>query len=162
MISRYQGITRFRHHPLIPSPGYLPPETPTMTFLEFVTRKLLGPPSHSGGSPGDSYWCCPFHDDSTPSFHTLPHKPRYRDFWKCWGCGRHGDVFQLLRDLRDLAGHPAVLGDYGTHQALVAGWRREFDHLADSTASTERKEGSAGPVSPAVGSPPSFLSVETV
>src|SRR5207302_6433918 len=33
---------------------------------------------------------CPFHDDHTPSFDVDPPRQRYR----CWTCGKHGDVLQ--------------------------------------------------------------------
>jgi hypothetical protein len=67
------------------------------TYLEYVCRRLLGPPAKAGGRAGESYWCCPFHDDGTPSFHTLPSRPGYPDKWKCFGCGKWGDALDLLR-----------------------------------------------------------------
>lgn len=68
-----------------------------MTLLEYVCQKLLGPPAKAGGSAGETYWCCPFHGDDRPSFHTLPHKPQFKDRWKCFGCGQRGDLADLLR-----------------------------------------------------------------
>ena len=36
--------------------------------------------------------CCPFHHEKTPSFHVNPVK----QFYHCFGCGEHGDVFTYL------------------------------------------------------------------
>lgn len=37
---------------------------------------------------------CPFHDDHTPSFDVDPRRQRYR----CWACGKHGDVLQFIQE----------------------------------------------------------------
>ena len=37
---------------------------------------------------------CPFHDDSRPSFDVDPRRQRYR----CWACGKHGDVFSFVQE----------------------------------------------------------------
>lgn len=68
----------------------------TQTFLEYVITKCIGRPAKPGGSPGESYWCCPFHTDSHPSFHTRPHRPPHRDRWSCFGCGLWGDEADFL------------------------------------------------------------------
>jgi hypothetical protein len=100
-----------------------------MTFLQYLCVKLLGPPVRSG-APGESYWLCPLHNDHNPSFHTLPHKPEeYRDYWKCFGCGRGGDDYQLLRDLRDFRAHPMTLGNWPVHERLLARLRGHYDRL---------------------------------
>lgn len=37
---------------------------------------------------------CPFHPEKTPSFHVTPDRGRY----KCFGCGRGGDVFTYVQE----------------------------------------------------------------
>jgi len=38
---------------------------------------------------------CPFHDDQRPSFDVDPRRQRYR----CWACGKHGDVFTFIQEM---------------------------------------------------------------
>lgn len=56
---------------------------------------------------------CPFHGEKTPSFTVTP----TRETWKCFGCGRGGDVFSFVMErdgvdfptaLRSLAGRAGV------------------------------------------------------
>lgn len=58
-----------------------------------VTR-LLGPPRRM--EAGIARWCCPWHDERTPSFGVNlqgPHEGR----WRCWGaCAEGGDVLDFL------------------------------------------------------------------
>lgn len=37
---------------------------------------------------------CPFHEERTPSFYVVPEK----GFFKCFGCGQSGDVFQFVME----------------------------------------------------------------
>src|SRR5262245_16702375 len=37
---------------------------------------------------------CPFHNDHRPSFDVDPRRQRYR----CWSCGKHGDVFDFVME----------------------------------------------------------------
>jgi DNA primase len=41
---------------------------------------------------------CPFHEDDTPSFHVMPDIQRY----KCFGCGKSGDIFTFLQEIENL------------------------------------------------------------
>ncbi|MCR4339314.1 MAG: CHC2 zinc finger domain-containing protein, partial [Gemmatimonadaceae bacterium] len=42
----------------------------------------------------DHYGPCPFHDDGSPSFSV---SKKGHGFFKCFGCGEHGDVIQFLQ-----------------------------------------------------------------
>jgi DNA primase len=54
----------------------------------------LGPASRAGK------WSCPWHEDHTPSLGIVKPDPTR---WKCFGCGRSGDVFTWLSDHRGLS-----------------------------------------------------------
>lgn len=42
---------------------------------------------------------CPFHDDHKPSFDVDPRRQRYR----CWACGKYGDVFNFVQEFEHIA-----------------------------------------------------------
>ena len=42
--------------------------------------------------------CCPFHQEKTPSFSVNPSK----GFYKCFGCGKGGSVYNFLMDMEGL------------------------------------------------------------
>jgi len=42
--------------------------------------------------------CCPFHHEKTPSFTVNPD----RQIFKCFGCGKGGDVFKFIMELENL------------------------------------------------------------
>ena len=42
--------------------------------------------------------CCPFHHEKTPSFTVNPD----RQYFKCFGCGKGGDVFKFVMELENL------------------------------------------------------------
>ena len=46
------------------------------------------------GRDGDRWACCPFHGESTPSFHATDDKKSYH----CFGCGVSGDHFKFLTE----------------------------------------------------------------
>ena len=89
-----------------------------MTLLEFVCEQLMGPPVSQ--SSDSSTWQCPRHEDNHPSFHTLPHKPEFKDRFKCWSCDFWGDVFDLLREF-----FPDE--NFSQHQLRLAVMRRDFE-----------------------------------
>jgi DNA primase len=41
---------------------------------------------------------CPFHEDHVPSFTVYPNTGKFH----CYGCGKHGDVINFLRDKEGL------------------------------------------------------------
>jgi DNA primase len=47
---------------------------------------------------------CPFHNEKTPSFHVDPDK----GFFKCFGCGKAGDVISFVRETEQLGFTEAV------------------------------------------------------
>jgi DNA primase len=47
---------------------------------------------------------CPFHQEKTPSFNVNPTKKYY----KCFGCGEHGNAIKWLRKYRNLEFRPAL------------------------------------------------------
>jgi len=58
----------------------------------------------TNASRGDYWACCPFHGESTPSFHCEDRKGRYH----CFGCGVSGDHFRFLTELEGLSFPEAV------------------------------------------------------
>lgn len=46
-------------------------------------------------SPGDFWGRCPFHEERSPSFHVLAGK----GLFKCFGCGKGGDVFRFVEEI---------------------------------------------------------------
>ena len=67
-----------------------------MTLLEYVVEKCLGSPTHSKGD-GESQWDCP--QCEHPRFHTMPHKPQFKDRFLCWSCGFRGDLLDWLKEM---------------------------------------------------------------
>lgn len=53
---------------------------------------------------GDWWACCPFHGESTPSFHCEDRKGRYH----CFGCGVSGDHFRFMMELDGISFPEAV------------------------------------------------------
>ncbi|MCX7305139.1 MAG: DNA primase [Hyphomicrobiales bacterium] len=58
----------------------------------------------TNASRGDYWACCPFHGESTPSFHCEDKKGRYH----CFGCQVSGDHFRFLTELEGLSFPEAV------------------------------------------------------
>jgi hypothetical protein len=112
-----------------------------MTFLQYVCEQLIGPPT-SSRSDGQSHWSCP--RCGSWKFHTKPHKPEYRDRFKCWPCDWWGDEADLL-----LHFHPRE--DYGARQDRLASLREDYDREMGRGAAA----GHSGPSSGPVGGPPS-------
>lgn len=47
---------------------------------------------------------CPFHDDHRPSFDVDPRRQRY----KCWSCGKYGDVFSFVQEFEHVGFREAL------------------------------------------------------
>jgi DNA primase len=63
---------------------------------EYVQLEQRGP---------DDFWgCCPFHDEKSPSFHIRPG----RGLFKCFGCGKGGDVFRFVEETEGLSFPDAI------------------------------------------------------
>lgn len=72
---------------------------------------------------------CPFHNDKTPSFHARPETNRF----KCWGCGKSGDVIDFLMEIEGRGFRDAV-----EQLAEIAGLE-----LPDETQSEEQRKQAA-------------------
>ena len=48
--------------------------------------------------------CCPFHKEKSPSFTVSPTK----QFYHCFGCGRHGGVIKFLEEHQEMSYHQAI------------------------------------------------------
>jgi DNA primase len=57
--------------------------------------------------------CCPFHDEKTPSFWVSPDK----QFYHCFGCGKHGTVLGFLMD-HDHMAFPEAVEELATRVGL--------------------------------------------
>ena len=54
---------------------------------------------------GRDYWaCCPFHKEKTPSFQIRSD----HQFYRCYGCGKHGNIFNFLMEYENISFAEAV------------------------------------------------------
>ena len=67
------------------------------SHLTQVAFEKLGQPARQDRR--SLWWCCPFHDDRTPSFKVDLTEPYY----VCYGCGARGDVFTFLKAIEGRA-----------------------------------------------------------
>jgi DNA primase len=73
--------------------------------LAAVVTGILGPSPGRRGERGRLlWWSCPFHSDANPSFSIEPGKP----WWRCYGCGKHGDAATLVMELEGV-GFPEAI-----------------------------------------------------
>jgi hypothetical protein len=73
--------------------------------LARVATAVMGEASGRRGERGRRlWWRCPFHDDKPPSFCIEPGKP----WWRCFGCGEHGDAASLVMRINRVAFPEAV------------------------------------------------------
>ena len=79
----------------------------------------LGPGHQSGKW---TMWRCPFHDDHNPSLGAIPGDGSKPGYWKCFGCGKSGDIISWKMELNKLPFLEAVksiTGDEGHHQQEI-------------------------------------------
>jgi hypothetical protein len=73
--------------------------------LAHVATAVIGEASGRRGERGRRlWWRCPFHEDKNPSFCIEPGKP----WWRCFGCGEHGDAANLVMRLNGVEFPEAV------------------------------------------------------
>ncbi|MGO9597366.1 MAG: CHC2 zinc finger domain-containing protein [Isosphaeraceae bacterium] len=73
--------------------------------LAAVATNLMGPaPGRRGERGRRLWWRCPFHEDGNPSFCIEPGKP----WWRCYGCGEHGDAANLVMRINKVGFPEAV------------------------------------------------------
>jgi DNA primase len=85
------------------------PITYASSLLEVIAGDL-GKGRQVGARP---FWCCPFHDDKTPSLTICPDGKH----WKCFGCGKSGDAIDWVRAREGLSFQEAVQRLGGQHVA---------------------------------------------
>jgi hypothetical protein len=74
--------------------------------LAQVATALLGPaPGRRGERGRRLWWRCPFHEDRNSSFRVDPGRP----WWRCFGCGEHGDAVALVRRLNPSMSFPEAV-----------------------------------------------------
>ena len=73
--------------------------------------------------------CCPFHNEKTPSFWVSPDK----QFYHCFGCGKHGTVLGFLMD-HDHMAFPEAVEELATRLGL------EVPHEGGSDAGPRRAD----------------------
>lgn len=108
-----------------------------MTFLEYVARKLLGPPDRYGR------WPCP-RCGSRTGFGLMPPKPRHKDRCRCHACTWLGDAADLLRLAR-----PDLTDWKRDREPLLVKWRAEHARQAGTATTTSGAAAPDGATAPA-------------
>jgi DNA primase len=84
--------------------------------MGIIATALLGPaPGRRGEKGRRRWWPCPFHQDRNPSFATEPGKP----WWRCFGCGEHGDAANFVMRLQGVT-FPEAVRWIAEHAGIVA------------------------------------------
>lgn len=93
---------------------------------EYIRLKKSGAQNFSG--------LCPFHGEKTPSFsvHAV------RQFYHCFGCGQHGDVFSFVQKIENTGFSEAVR--IVAQKCGIALPRREFSSPEQERESLERRK----------------------
>lgn len=82
--------------------------------------------------------CCPFHDEKTPSFYVS----RDKGFYKCFGCGKAGDVFNFLIETENLT-FPEAKRKLAERYGVELPQYRSTSRSQNSEARPEEDAGSA-------------------
>ncbi|MEM9279774.1 MAG: DNA primase, partial [Pseudomonadota bacterium] len=69
-----------------------------LPISEVIGQRVTFDKKKSNSAKGDYWACCPFHGETTPSFHCEDRKGRYY----CFGCGASGDHFRFITELDGL------------------------------------------------------------
>lgn len=70
-----------------------------LTLSEIVGKRVVFDRTKSRPAHQDYWACCPFHHETTPSFHVLDRQGMY----KCFGCGATGDHFTFVQETQNLS-----------------------------------------------------------
>jgi DNA primase len=74
------------------------------SILDVVGRKVTWDKRKSNVARGDMWACCPFHNETTPSFHATDAKGTYH----CFGCGAHGNSIDFVMAIENVPFPEAV------------------------------------------------------
>jgi len=90
----------------------LPPPQPSFTEhdLEHIKKhtpieQLMGDPVKTAMG-GKKWYCCPFHNEKTPSF--LWNDAEEDKYFKCYGCGQGGDILTLHQHINGTTFHETL------------------------------------------------------
>jgi len=86
------------------SPSQIDDLKSSISISEIVGKSVTFDKKKSVPSKGDWWACCPFHGESSPSFHCEDSK----GFYYCFGCGAKGDHIEFLMQLHGLSFGDAV------------------------------------------------------
>lgn len=75
---------------------------------------------------------CPFHEEDTPSFSVNENRQSFR----CFSCGRYGDVFTFMMELKGYS-YPQAIQEVGSAIGVSVNWS---DNAEKSKYSEEQKE----------------------
>lgn len=86
-------------------------------IIKVITDELGPAPKTSGQ---DHVWCCPFHNESTPSFYVHTQT----QIFKCFGCGKGGNVVQWAQYYQGLTFVEAIIWLAKRHVIDISGYER--------------------------------------
>ncbi|MEM7545061.1 MAG: DNA primase [Pseudomonadota bacterium] len=79
-------------------PGFLDELRARVSLAKVVERKVTWDKRKTQAAKGDYWACCPFHQETTPSFHVEDRK----GFYYCFGCHAKGDAITFLREAENM------------------------------------------------------------